>query len=227
MIVFIVLFNVQFPLNTAQILIDIMSLANLDLFEVDGYIIDMFKFKLKTKPFNEIFEAAGFESSTFTIELGMIFFIILFSVISILLKQILKLATMRCSKNWLTKRLRQPVNVMVIVVRFFMESCNELGLAALVTIKMADGDRWEHLAESIDLVFAYGALALLITTPFVLYYYGRRLIYRRLGMTEQEAEAITSLFDQYREDDIVGIRFTVIFFLRRFIMIAILTSLPS
>ena len=144
-----------------------------------------------------------------------------------MLKQILKLATMRCGKNWLTKRLRQPVNVIVIVVRFFMESCNELGLAAMVTIKMAEGDRWEHLADSIDLVFAYVALALLIMTPFVLYYYGRRLLYRRLGMTEQEADAITSLFDQYREDDIVGIRFTVIFFLRRFIMIAILTSLPT
>ena len=97
----------------------------------------------------------------------------------------------------------------------------------MITIKMSDGDRWEYLADSVDLVFAYGALALLILTPFVIYYYGKRLLYRRLGMTEQEAESITSLFDQYREDDIAGIRFTVIFFLRRFIMIAILTTLPG
>ena len=106
MIVIIVLFNVQFPLNTSQILIDIMALSNLDLFEVDGYITAMFNFGVQTKAFNEIFEAAGFETSTFTIELGMIFFIVLFSFAFLVFKQILKLATYKCGKNCLTRRLR-------------------------------------------------------------------------------------------------------------------------
>ena len=106
MIVIIVLFNVQFPLNTAQILIDIMALSNLDLFEVDGYITAMFNFGVQTKAFNEKFDAAGFETSTFTIELGMIFFIVLFSFAFLVFKQILKLATYKCGINWLTRRLR-------------------------------------------------------------------------------------------------------------------------
>ena len=60
MIVIIVLFNVQFPLNCAKILIDVMSLANLDLIEVDGLTENIFDFKIESAPFNLIFEEAGF-----------------------------------------------------------------------------------------------------------------------------------------------------------------------
>ena len=134
MIVIIVLFNVQFPLNAGKILIDIMSLANLDLIEVDGYISAVFDFQLESQPFNAIFEEAGFQSSTFTIELGLIFFIIVFSVLSALAKFICKRATKDCELNWLTRKLRAPVNTMVVIVRFLMESCNEMGLAALISI---------------------------------------------------------------------------------------------
>ena len=83
---------------------------------------------------NDIFEAAGFRGIHFTIQLGMLFFVISFSVISYLLKLVLKLATKSCDENCFTRPLRKKVNTLVIVVRFFMESCNTIGLAALICL---------------------------------------------------------------------------------------------
>ena len=170
MIVIIVLFNVQFPLNCAKILIDIMSLANLDIIDVDDYIVALFDFQLDSPPFNEIFEEAGFESSTFTIELGLIFFVIVFSIVSALVKLSCKRATMGCELNCLTKSLRKPVNTIVVIVRFLMESCNEMGLAALITISVAGSERWSRFSESIDLFLAWVLLVCLATAPLIVYY---------------------------------------------------------
>ena len=135
MIVIIVLFNVQFPFNCATILIDVMQLANLDLLEVDKYTASIFSFSVKSQSMNDIFEAAGFRGSHFTTLLGMLFFVISFSVISYLLKLLLKLVTKSCDANCFTRPLRKKVNTLVIVVRFFMESCNTIGLAALICLR--------------------------------------------------------------------------------------------
>ena len=97
----------------------------------------------------------------------------------------------------------------------------------MITVRMSGWDRLDHFADTLDLVFAYMTGVFLILTPIIVYYYGKRLLYRRLGMREDEAAQITSLFDQYREDDIAGIRFTLVFFIRRFIMILIMTLLPG
>jgi len=117
---------------------------------------------------------------------------------------------------------------MVIIVRFLMESCNEMGLAALITILMSRGqDRWYYFSDGLDIVMAWCALICLSLAPFFVYHYGRRLIYRRLGMLEHQQDSVASLFEQYKENDISGVRFSVIFFFRRFIMILILVVLPT
>ena len=57
-----------------------------------------------------------------------------------------------------------------------MESCNEMGLAALIAISQADEERWKRFAESLDIILAWIALICLAIAPFLLYYYGRRLV---------------------------------------------------
>lgn len=84
---------------------------------------------------------------------------------------------------------------MVITVRFLMETCIELGIAAMITIRIADSERWNYSSERADLLFAYLTIVLLVITPFVVYHYGRRLVYRSLGMYEHEKEAVESLFE--------------------------------
>ena len=76
-------------------------------------------------------------------------------------------------------------------------------------------------------MLAYLSLICLGVTPFLVYYFGKRLLTRRLGMLDHEQKAIASLFDQYRQTDIAGVNYTVLFFFRRFAMLAILTMLPT
>ena len=52
----------------------------------------MYNFK-ESEPFNAIFEQAGYETSKFVIELGLIFFIICVSAIYLTIKKILKYLT--------------------------------------------------------------------------------------------------------------------------------------
>lgn len=106
MVVIIVLFNVNFPINCSKILIDIMHLANLDLVDMEEYIAAFFNFKLESPPFNQIFEEAGFESSTFVIELGLIFFLIFISITSYLIKLLFKFITRKFDENCITRRIR-------------------------------------------------------------------------------------------------------------------------
>ena len=93
---------------------------------------------------------------------------------------------MGCEINCLTKILRKPVNTIVVVVRFLMESCNEMGLAALITISVAGSERWSRFSESIDLLLAWVLLICLVAAPFFVYYYGWRLINKPDGMTETQ-----------------------------------------
>ena len=135
---------------------------------------------------SDIFDAAGFRGIHFTIQLGMLFFVITLSIIVFLLKLILRLATKQCDENCLTRPLRKKVNSLVIVVRFFMESCNTIGLAALICLKTDQTERWNYFSDGLDIVPAWIALICLLSTPFFVFYYGRRLIYKPLGFSESE-----------------------------------------
>ena len=180
-----VLFNIDIPMNCSKILSEILSLANLDLIEVDDYISAIFDFQLESKPFNENFEDAGIQSTTFLVELGMLFFVIMISLFTALCKLICRKCTEGCEVNCLTKVLRKKVNSLVVLVRFFMEYCYEMGLASLMALKMSGNDqRWSRLPESLDLILAWVAAILLVCTPFIVYYYGRRLVNNPNTMSE-------------------------------------------
>ena len=134
----VVLFNLNIPVNCSKILSEILSLANLDLIEVDDYIVAIFDFQLESPPFNDIFEDAGIQSSTFLVELGMLFFVIMISLFMALSKLICRKCTEGCEVNCLTSVLRKKVNSLVVIVRFFMEYCYEMGLASLIAVRMSD-----------------------------------------------------------------------------------------
>lgn len=57
-------------------MIDIMRLTNLDVIETEDFLTSIFTFKSEAEPLNATFESAGYQSSNFIIELGLIFIII-------------------------------------------------------------------------------------------------------------------------------------------------------
>ena len=91
MIMFTVLFSVVMPVNVSSIMITIMHITNLDV--VNEYVgEDLFELMnfSETDPFNENFDAAGYQSSNFIIELGPLFFIVVFYVFAVICKYLLK-----------------------------------------------------------------------------------------------------------------------------------------
>ena len=135
MIVLTVLFTVDMPENAKQILIDVMKLTNLDVIKSENLLNSIFAFKAEASPINERFEATGYESSNFVIELGTIFLLIIATLILVLLREILLKLTMKCQYNWFTRRIRKKTPISVMIVRFLIESCIELSLVALIAVK--------------------------------------------------------------------------------------------
>ena len=152
----------------------------------------------ESRAFSETYEENGYESSTFFVELGLVFFVIVFSVIFFLVKMGCRRATQRCGTNCLTRRLRKPQNTSVVIVRFLIEGCNQLGLVALITISMSDNKRLEFVSDTIDIIFAYICIIFLTLAPFYLLYIGRRLVYKTLGLTDEQRNSIGALFQQYK-----------------------------
>ena len=56
----------------------IMRLTNLDVVNTEPFLTSLFTFRSEAEPLSEIFNEAGYESSNFIIELGLLFCIIVF-----------------------------------------------------------------------------------------------------------------------------------------------------
>lgn len=145
MTVLTVLFSVEMPVNCYRIMIEIMKLTNLDVINTQEYIDKIFTFKVETEPLDAKFSDAGYESSNFIIELGPLFFIIMTSITFFLARLLMLYLIRPCGTNCMTKRLRQRLSIGVVVIRFMIEGCIELGLCALIAIKMATKDQFKHL----------------------------------------------------------------------------------
>ena len=72
--------------------------------------------------------------------LGPLLLMILLYFIMVLLKKLLQLVTIKCSENFLTRRLRNKGQFMSVITRFLLESCIEVGLSAIICIIMIDGE---------------------------------------------------------------------------------------
>ena len=133
LIVLTVLFNVLMPVNALEVLTQIMMLVNLDVIDT-RFLLDTV-ITLKDLPgFNIRFQEVGYDTSSFLIELGPLLFIVLGSLTYLLAKALLKRATRCCGDNWFSKRVRAKVYFTAAVIRFFLESCIELGLIAMICV---------------------------------------------------------------------------------------------
>ena len=136
MIVLTVLLNVIMPQNSSRIMIAIMKLTNLDVIETESFLNGIFTFKSEFEPRNENFEDSGYESSNFIIELGPIFIILVVATLILGCRSCLEFSTRKCPDNTFTRCVKFKTSAKVIVVRFLIESCIELGLVALIAVIM-------------------------------------------------------------------------------------------
>lgn len=142
------LFVLAIPLNADMVMTMILGLCSLEFIPTDA-LMEYFYFH-ETEPYKSDVDGndeerskyflAGYDSSNFIQLLGpMMIFIVLYILNSIwkcLMKRCINrcgCGNNRCSNYW-----RKDVLHSVIVLRFLLEGCIEIGLSALITVKMLD-----------------------------------------------------------------------------------------
>lgn len=119
------------------------------------------------------------------------------------------------------------VSARIYVVRFLFESCIELGLVSLIAIVMTNEDRFSYFQDGITVILAFITLFCLGFTPFYLLYVGKRLIDKPLILSDREKRSYEALFAAYKPNDRIGIKFSAMFFFRRFLMLNVIVLLPE
>ena len=115
----------------------------------------------------------------------------------------------------------------IYVVRFLIESCIELGLVALIAIVMVNEDRFNYFQDAFAIILAFVTVICLAIAPFYLFHVGRVLVDRPLVLTEREKTSYEKLFSDYNLKDRRAIRFSAMFFFRRFFMLFVIIFLQK
>ena len=88
--------------------------------------------------------------------------------------------------------------------------------------------RFSHFQDGLSAVCACIALACLGFAPFYLIYVGRKLVFKSDELSERRKRSYGRLFEDYRlEKEPKALRFSAMFFFRRFVMICVLTLLQE
>ena len=114
-----------------------------------------------------------------------------------------------------------------MVIRFLIESCIEMGLVALISVKSMEGEQFQYFWDGLAIVLAYLALLCLFFTPFYLLYAAWQLIWRSFILGEQRMTRYKNLFEGYKVDSFAAMSQMAYIFVRRLAMLYILVFLPD
>ena len=141
----------------------------------------------------------------------------------IIIKKIFKTLTIPCGENALTRRLRGKVHYFMIIARFQLESCLDIGLSAMICILMRDEENFSTFWEGLSTFSAYFSLLIFVIAPIIFL----KLTTKHLKDVLKTGESpYMDVFEDYKLD-YRAMRYQTIFFLRRYTIIAILTSIPK
>jgi len=110
MITHAALFSTVLPINTQILMFSMLRLGNLDIYNTADAYQAIFNFKV-LEPFNALFSLAGYDSTNFIIESGMLLFGIvafaLYQLVRGLIKRLFIAKACQSKDNWLTKRIKR------------------------------------------------------------------------------------------------------------------------
>ena len=154
----------------------ILYYTSLDPIDVDPAFEWMFDFR-ETEPYsNKVngsykYEVGGYDSSNFFLLLGPAFFFMIMFPVYVIVKIILrKIGKKLPCKNCLTKSMKKKVKYTIIITRFFLEGCLEMGVSAIITIRMMSNENFEYFWEAASTVLAFIVLLILAIAPLYLVY---------------------------------------------------------
>ena len=114
------------------------------------------------------FAESGYDSSIFWLMLGPLFLMMVIFGIFVILKKIAKLVTRKCQakQNCILKFIHKEIKYSLIITRFLLEGCLEIGLSAIICVKMIESKNFDSFWESLSTISAFISLILLAIVPF-------------------------------------------------------------
>ena len=202
-IVLTALFRIDIPDNADMIMMMILRLCSLDFASeifVDD-VIEIFDFK-ETESFqpeknekedeegeeDELkYEEAGFEGSNFFELIGPILIIAVVFFFYSVTKLSIKFCTRRCGNNFFTRFFRKRIEFSVIILRFFLEGCLEIGNCAMISVLMMTDETYDSFWEGVSTTSAFISLVCLFIAPLVLLRFINNYLkeIRETGIAEQ------------------------------------------
>ena len=156
--------------------------------------------------------------------LGPLFFIILFFLIVVSVKKLAVIATKRCeSQNCFFKLIRKNIDYSIIISRFLLEGCLEIGISSIICTLMVERENFDYIWEALSTVSAFLSLLCLVIVPFYFILITRRYLNELHNQPDSKSE-YTSLFSQYKKQK-WSLLYQSFFFLRRYCLLVVLALL--
>ena len=156
--------------------------------------------------------------------LGPLFFIILFFLIVVSVKKLVVIATKRCeSQNCFLNRIRKKIDYSIIISRFLLEGCLEIGISAIICTLMVEKENFDYVWEAISTVSAFLSILCLVIVPFYFVFITRRYLNELKSQPGAKSE-YTNLFSDYKIQK-WSLLYRSFFFLRRYCLLGVLALL--
>ena len=233
-IVLSALFDLNEPINAEEVTLMILKLRSLDFMQTEE-IYEVFGFR-ETEAFNseanfegEIeskYDNAGYDSSNFFLLIGPILLIVVSAIVYTVCKLVTKLIVRPCGDNFCTRFFRRRIEFSAITIRFLLESSFELGLSAMITVKMMSSENFDTFWESVSTSCAFVTLVCLSIAPLALIRITKTYVGEVLGMQDETQHRHYEMLGSYRPNR-RSMLYSIVFFLRRYTVILVLTMLPG
>ena len=111
------------------------------------------------------FSEAGYETSNFVELLGPIFLAVLAWIAYLIIIALLRVLFSPCGLNFFTRRLREPIVFGVVIIRFLLEGCLEIGISAAIQVLSLKKDIFNKIDDVIAFLLAILAIVGLAIAP--------------------------------------------------------------
>jgi len=156
--------------------------------------------------------------------MGLLFFVIIGFIVGALLRKLILLAIRRCADNCLTRRLRRKVDYALVITRFLLEGCLEIGLCAGIAIFSMSQESFSNFSDCFALICAFLSVLCLLAAP--IYQVWMRRKYLQDVKEDRKESPNGVMFVEYKLEA-AALWYPTIFFLRRYCMIIVIVVMPG
>mmetsp|Transcript_28858 Transcript_28858/g.38478 ORF Transcript_28858/g.38478 Transcript_28858/m.38478 type:complete len:166 (-) Transcript_28858:1268-1765(-) len=165
----------------------------------------MFDFA-ETPSFSQSFEDAEIGGSNFIINIGPMFGFVVVYPLWLLIKAMARyLFDGHCENKRCFNLFMTSSDPMPVFMTFMLESCVEIGLASIISIKLMNEDRFSTAMEVVSTTLAYFFAVMLVVSPIYLIISGCRLYYAKKRHDKEEVALYAPLFEEKRIKSIYAI----------------------